>query len=69
MLLVKPVWDSLQIQGAGLNLLAIKNEIELENQEIDEFGFSGKEKPENIMEKVNNFKIKGKIKNKIVYKI
>ena len=69
MLLVKPVWDSLQIQGAGLNLLAIKNEIELENQEINEFGFAGKVKPENIMEKVNNFKIKGKIKNKIVYKI
>ena len=52
-----------------LNLLAIKNEIELDNQEIDEFGFAGKVKPENIMEKVNNIKIKGKIKNKIVYKI
>ena len=52
-----------------LNLLAIKNEIELDNQEIDEFGFAGKVKPKNIMEKVNNIKIKGKIKNKIVYKI
>ena len=69
MLLVKPVWDSLQIQGAGLNLLAIKKEIELENQEIDEFLLPGLEKPQNIIKKVSNFRIIGKTKKKVEYKI
>ena len=69
MLLVKPVWESLKVQGTGLNLLAIKKEVELENQEIDEFEILANEKPENIMEKVNNFKITGKIKLKVDYRI
>ena len=68
MLLVKPVWDSLKIQGAGLNLIAEKKEVMLENQEVDEFEILPKKKPENIMEKINNFKITGKIK-KVEYKI
>ena len=45
MLLVKPTWNSLQIQGSGLNLLAIHRDTELENQEIDEFEILAKEKP------------------------
>ena len=68
MLLVKPVWDSLKIQGSALNLIAMKKEVELENQEIDEFEILSKKKPENIMEKINNFKITGKIK-KIEFRI
>ena len=46
MLLVKPKWNKLKIQGAGLNLFAIKKDNALENQEIDEFNISGKDKPE-----------------------
>ena len=69
MLLVKPVWDSLKIQGAGLNLLSMKKEEELENEAVDEFEIFAKEKPENIMKKVNSFKIAGKIKRKVDYRI
>ena len=60
MLLVKPVWNKLKIQGAGLNLLAMKKETALENQEIDEFIISGKNRPELIIEtqtNINYFKI------------
>ena len=60
MLLVKPVWNKLKIQGAGLNLLAMKKENALENQEIDEFIIAGKNKPELIMQtqtNINYFKI------------
>jgi len=46
MLLVKPTWNSLQIQGSGLNLLAIPRDMGLENQEVDEFEILGMEKPE-----------------------
>ena len=46
MLLVKPTWNSLQIQGSGLNLLAIPRDMGLENQEVDEFEILGLEKPE-----------------------
>ena len=45
MLLVKPTWNSLQIQGSGLNLLAMPRDMGLENQEIDEFEILGKDKP------------------------
>ena len=50
MLLVKPTWNSLQIQGSGLNLLAIPRDIGLENQEVDEFEILGMEKPELFVE-------------------
>ena len=46
MLLVKPSWNSLQIQGSGLNLLAMPRDMGLENQEVDEFEILGMEKPE-----------------------
>ena len=78
MLLVKPLWNSLKIQGSGLNLLAMPRDIELENQEIDEFEILGT-KPEKIhvlmpttknnMQKINNFEIIGKVKIKADYKI
>ena len=78
MLLVKPLWNSLKIQGTGLNLLAMPRDIELENQEIDEFEIHGT-KPEKIqvlmpvaennMEKITNFEIIGKVKMKTDYKI
>ena len=68
MLLIKPTWDSLKIQGSGLNLISLKKEIQLENQEIDEFQISGEGKPEKIIEKTNEVKIFGKAKN-IDYKI
>ena len=45
MLLVKPTWNSLQIQGSGLNLLAMPRDMGLENQEVDEFEILGMEKP------------------------
>ena len=45
MLLVKPTWNSLQIQGSGLNLLAVPRDMGLENQEVDEFEILGLEKP------------------------
>ena len=45
MLLVKPTWNSLRIQGSGLNLLAMPRDMGLENQEVDEFEILGKEKP------------------------
>ena len=50
MLLVKPAWNSLQIQGSGLNLLAIPRDRGLENQEVDEFEILGLEKPELFIE-------------------
>ncbi len=46
MLLVKPTWNSLQIQGSGLNLLALPRDMGLENQEVDEFEILGMDKPE-----------------------
>jgi hypothetical protein len=52
MLLVKPTWNSLQIQGSGLNLLAIPRDIGLENQEVDEFEILGMEKPELYIESI-----------------
>ena len=65
-------------QGTGLNLLAMPRDIELENQEIDEFEIHGT-KPEKIqvlmpvaennMEKITNFEIIGKVKMKTDYKI
>ena len=45
MLLVKPTWNSLKIQGSGLNLLAIPKDMAVENQEVDEFEIIGKSKP------------------------
>ena len=50
MLLVKPTWNSLQIQGSGLNLLAIPRDMGLENQEVDEFEILGVEKPDLYVE-------------------
>ena len=75
MLLVKPVWNKLKIEGAGLNLLAIKKENALENQEIDEFIIARKNKPELIMQtqtNINYFKIENNkkiIKENIIEKI
>ena len=57
MLLVKPTWNTLQIQGSGLNLLAVKKETDLENQEIDEFEILGKEKPKLSMQSLNKITI------------
>ena len=56
MLLVKPIWNSLKMQGAGLNLLSMKKDNLIENQEVDEFEIPGKKKPElliNSQEKIN----------------
>ena len=50
MLLVKPTWNSLQIQGSGLNLLAMPRDMGLENQEVDEFEILGMEKPDLYIE-------------------
>ena len=68
-LMIKPSWDSLKIQGSGLNLISLKKEIQLENQEIDEFQILGKDKPNLIVEKIKEIKIKGKNKNITDYKI
>ena len=54
MLLVKPMWNKLKIQGAGLNLLAMKKETALENQEVDEFIITGINKPELIIQTQTN---------------
>ena len=62
MLLVKPTWTGLQIQGSGLNLLAMQRETALENQEIDEFEIIAKKKDENKMQSLDKISI---IKNKI----
>jgi hypothetical protein len=53
MLLVKPTWNSLQIQGSGLNLLALPRDMGLENQEVDEFEILGMEKPELFIESLD----------------
>ena len=57
MLLVKPTWNSLQIQGSGLNLLALSRDMALENQEIDEFEILGKEKPVPSMQSLDKITI------------
>jgi hypothetical protein len=54
MLLVKPTWNSLQIQGSGLNLLALPRDMGLENQEVDEFEILGMEKPELFVQSLEN---------------
>ena len=79
MLLVKPQWHSLKIQGTGLNLLAIQREVALENQEIDEIELRGKEQPEKIkvimpvapnkMQRINTIKMLGKVKKKPYFTI
>ena len=61
MLLVKPSWDSLQIQGSGLNLLAESRDLALENQEIDEFEIKGKERPKLSMQSPDKLTILKKI--------
>jgi len=53
-LLVKPTWNSLQIQGSGLNLLALPRDMGLENQEVDEFEILGMEKPELFVQSLEN---------------
>ena len=65
MLLVKPSWNSLKIQGSGLNLLAVPKKIELENQEVDELEILGTRNldkiqvliplPDNNIQKLDNF--------------
>ena len=55
MLLVKPAWNSLQIQGSGLNLLALPKDMGLENQEVDEFEILGMEKPDLFIESLEKF--------------
>ncbi len=69
MLLVKPTWNSLQIQGSGLNLLALPRDMGLENQEVDEFEILGLEKPElciQSLEKVSYEKPKASQKIQIL---
>ena len=61
MLLVKPTWNALQIQGSGLNLLAVKKDTSLENQEIDEFEILAKERPKLSMQSQNKITILKKI--------
>ena len=61
MLLVKPTWNALQIQGSGLNLLAVKKDTSLENQEIDEFEILGKDRPKLSMQSQNKITILKKI--------
>ena len=61
MLLVKPSWNSLQIQGSGLNLLAVSRDLALENQEIDEFEIKGKERPALSMQSPDKLTILKKI--------
>jgi len=61
MLLVKPSWNSLQIQGSGLNLLAVSRDLALENQEIDEFEIKGKERPTLSMQSPDKLTILKKI--------
>ena len=66
MLLVKPTWNSLQVQGSGLNLLAIPRDLGLENQEIDEFAILGMEKPDLFIETLENVAYeKPKVQQKI----
>ena len=50
MLLVKPKWNKLKIQGNGLNILAMGKNVALENQEMDEFNISGLAKPELLVQ-------------------
>ena len=66
MLLVKPTWNSLQIQGSGLNLLAMTKDTGLENQEVDEFEITGLEKPKLYVQKQDKMNIiKPKVEQKI----
>ena len=66
MLLVKPTWNSLQIQGSGLNLLAMPRDMGLENQEVDEFEILGVEKPELFIESLEKISYeKAKVLQKI----
>ena len=66
MLLVKPTWNSLQIQGSGLNLLAIPRDLGLENQEVDEFAILGMEKPDLYVESLEKISYE---KPKVLQKI
>ena len=50
MLLVKPVWNSLEIQGSGLNLLSCTKDKRVETQEINEFSETKYKKVENLNE-------------------
>ena len=69
MLLVKPSWNNLQIQGSGINLLSIPRDIKLENQEIDEFEIISKKKIiQNIqIGKIESIELIGKEKEKEEY--
>ena len=66
MLLVKPTWNSLQIQGSGLNLLAMPRDMGLENQEVDEFEILGAEKPDLFIESLEKISYE---KPKVLQKI
>ena len=66
MLLVKPTWNSLHIQGSGLNLLALPRDMGLENQEVDEFEILGVEKPDLYIESVEKISYE---KPKVLQKI
>jgi hypothetical protein len=69
MLLVKPTWNSLQIQGSGLNLLAIPRDMGLENQEVDEFEILGLEKPELYVQSLEKITYeKPKVMPKVIQK-
>ena len=66
MLLVRPKWNSLKVQGSGLNILALEKDIALENQEVDEFNISGLKKPELSVQSQENMTL---LKNKFLEKI
>ena len=66
MLLVRPKWHSLKVQGSGLNILALGKDVALENQEVDEFNISGLNKPELSVQSQENMTL---LKNKFLEKI
>ena len=66
MLLVKPTWSSLKVQGSGLNILAIGKDRALENQEVDEFNIPGLNKPELCIQSQENMTL---LKNEFLEKI
>ena len=66
MLLVRPKWNSLKVQGSGLNILALGKDVALENQEVDEFNISGLNKPELSVQSQENVTL---LKNKFLEKI
>ena len=66
MLLVKPMWNKLKVQGTGLNILALEKDRALENQEIDEFIIPNLEKPKLLIQSQEKLSL---LKSKFLQKI